>query len=1721
MRNFSILAIFFIFPIGSYSQLTTSTAITPAQMVQNVLLGNGVTATNITFSGVTNARGTFTCSVACNLGISNGIVLSTGNIDGTGTAAIGGNASNFLGTDLGLPGDPVLEAIVNGLTYDAVSLEFDFSVASDSVSFRYVFASEEYNEYVNSSYNDIFGFFISGPCIPSGGSNIALIPGTSTPVSINNVNNGYASSASSGPCTNCNYYVDNYNGGSVAFDGFTTVLTASAKVVPCATYHIKIIIADVGDGDYDSAVFLEANSFSSIGTVPILVDNLSTFSDSALTICPTQNVQICAATPCATGASVLMWNNGSSSVCQTLSAPGTYSYTFTNTVNVCTATSPVITVTQPPGTTVDIPQDTIIGCAGSPVQISATGTGSLTWNTGATTSAITVNNPGWYSVSVTGACGVVSDSVFVDFNNVLPSISGGTGICQGDTIILTANPAGMQYQWSNNQISQSIIVSSPGTYNVTVTTTGGCSASASVIIPTFIPPVPAISGNISICNGNVTVLDAGNGYVNYLWSDYSTSQSINVNTSGNYFVTVTDANGCTGTANVAVMVNNNPAPVISGNLSICDGDATTLDAGNGNVNYLWSDNSTSQSINVNTTGNYFVTVTDANGCIGTANVAVVVNNNPAPVISGNLSICDGDATTLDAGNGYVNYLWSDNSTSQNINVNSAGNYSVTVTDVNGCTGFANTTVTVNSLPVPVISGSTSFCPAGFTVLDAGAGYSSYLWTTGSTSQSITTNTTGTCSVTVTDNNGCQGNASVNLTLQPNLTPVITGINSICPGETTTLDAGAGYAIYQWSTGASAQTISANSAGLYIVTVTDVSGCSGTTSINVNIFPISVPAITGNTTICNGDATTLDAGNGYVNYLWSDNSTSQNINVNSAGNYFVTVTDANGCTGTANAAVVVNNNPAPVISGNLSICDGDATTLDAGNGYVNYLWSDNSPSQNINVNSAGNYSVTVTDVNGCTGFANTTVTVNSLPVPVISGSTSFCPAGFTVLDAGAGYSSYLWTTGSTSQSITTNTTGTCSVTVTDNNGCQGNASVNLTLQPNLTPVITGINSICPDETTTLDAGAGYATYQWSTGASAQTISANSAGLYIVTVTDVSGCSGTANLNITIYNPVQVAITGSNSFCIGGSTLLNAGTGFDEYLWSTGDTTQFITVTSSGGISVTVTDNNGCPTSANTFIYELPYLTPQISGNTNFCQGTTTILDAGFGYFSYLWSNGSNSPTINVSASGTYSVTVTDATGCTGSDSIIINVFNNPTPVINGITGFCFGNSTILDAGSGFVTYLWSTNENISQLNVTDPGNYTVTVTDINGCTGTASVQIVVNPLPNPVIAGDTLICTGDFTILDAGSGYDNYLWSSTETFQTINVNSSGIYLVTVTDSNGCSATAGHTVYVNIPFAEIIASGSTNFCDGDDVTLTANPGINYLWSTGEGTQSITVNTAGIYVVTVMDVAGCDTVADAVEVIVFSNPVIAITAEPSTGCAPLHVYFNNTTSGAFSYSWNFGDGNESNLMNPEHIFVQPGLYSITLRAISSEGCESVLTITDMIHAADKPIADFNYSPDELLMFASTTMFTDNSNDVVSWHWSFGDGKYSNLRDPVHYYSEPGEFIVKLMVENQFGCRDQKEKPLLVTPFYLPNSFTPNDDGRNDKFFNFDFRIDIKAFNLLIFDRWGNTIFESKDPLHTWDGYNSRREIVPEDVYVYVYEITTPDNKIHKFKGKVYLIR
>lgn len=573
----------------------------PAQLVQNMLLGAGVTAENVVLTGAPLSIGTFTTGASpTNLGLTSGLILTSG----LPSLSIGPNVSSGEGNSNGTPGDPLLTQIISpDHTHDACVLEFDFIPQGDTMRFRYVFGSEEYPEYVNS-FNDVFGFFVSGTdpdtYLPFTDKNIAIVPGTTNViVSINNINNVNPN--------NPQYYVDNTNGATIEYDGFTTVLTAWIKVVPCTYYHIKLSIADANDEVLDSGVFLEEGSFSSAGiSVSNSFSNPNMSATSAIEGCNDLIITFKIPYPTTTGyiipfyflpSSTAIYGIDYDSVPTSVIIPagldsasiiihpivdniaeGPETVTFMLPTTLCMSTYDTVSfeIIDYTSMSLDIgPPDTLIQC-GSPITLTGTyangiGPWSFNWNTGATNSSISVTPlaPTQYLLNLTDACNfTVTDSIMVNINGIIANAGADTSICYGGAATLIAS-GGTSYQWSNGTTSAAISVTPTVTTSYFVTATDFCSDIDTVVVS--INPLPLItttSSTDSICPGESVILNAG-GASSYQWTATPVDTSLGGQANAaspvvtplfttTYSVTGTDTNTCVNQTQITVTVNSIP-----------------------------------------------------------------------------------------------------------------------------------------------------------------------------------------------------------------------------------------------------------------------------------------------------------------------------------------------------------------------------------------------------------------------------------------------------------------------------------------------------------------------------------------------------------------------------------------------------------------------------------------------------------------------------------------------------------------------------------------------------------------------------------------------------------------------------------------------------------------------------------------------------------------------------------------------------------------------------------------------------------------------------------------------------------------------------------------------------------------------------------------------------------------------------------------------------------
>lgn len=1192
-----------------------------------ILAGSGVTITNVTINCPGTSAGTFTCN-NCNIGMSSGIALTSGDIN----AIAGPNNQAGAGIDNLAPGNAQLTSLVGGLfasTYDACVLEFDIQVLSDSVEFKYSFGSEEYLEWVSAGYNDVFAFYISGPGI-AGQQNIALVPGTATPVSIDNVND----------VSNSAYYVDNGDGftapqnGSnyyIQYDGFTTVLTAKRKnLQPCQTYHLRLAIADAGDGILDSGVFLEANSLTSNG---VTVDDASTNDPN------TSN----AMEGCVNGKIVFRIDNP-------VPTPVTVTYQIGGTATNGTDYQNISnTITIPAGDT------------------------TATLNIVSLTDAL-IEGTETVAIYLLNACNNQPyDSAVMQIFDPFPvRTMNDTSICAGDQVTLASQGLGV-YSWSPAASLSSASALSP-IATPTVTTTyiitaniGSCTSRDTVTVNVIAPPFSVNAGNdVSSCAGGAVALNAVvsgnpvNGQAfQYLWSPAAGLSSTNTATT-----------------------NATPAGAATYVIQVSSGSCRVTDTVNVSVGQL--------SITTNSTNETCYGYLD-----GTA------------------------AVTSASGASPINYLWNNNTTTASLTGIGGGSYTVTVSDANSCSATATLIVgSTNAIHFTQPTINNVNCYSGNDGLisisaNGGAGSLYYLWNNGSTSTTISLLTANTYTLTATDANGCHADTSIIITQPAQLSETVQFNNVSCNGSNNgsidiTVSGGVAPYTYLWNDGTATQDRINIGPGNYAVTITDLNNCSGNLSFTINEPNPMILVAAVSDAICNGSSTggidlSVNGGTFPYNYLWSNGTTSQDLTQASAGSYSVMVTDANNCTATNNQTIGQPTALAVSLTKTDLQCFGDnsgsvTSSVSGGTPGYTYLWSNNAASAIINTIAAGNYAVTVNDLQLCQASASITVneptelTINITSSDVLCHGDNSGSCNVTANGGTPGYN-YIWSNGIATANNNNIPVGNYSVTVSDVNTCSATGNATLTEPALLSAILASLPPLCVggnDGSINTTMTGGVAPFSYTLSSAGNTLASNntgsfpglSSGNYQVQVTDGNNCPTSSTVSILSPYPDEFTFTSTPTSCYGadyndGSIIVTPLSTLNQpYTYNIDNTGNQLsgsfTNLSTGLHQIVIYNNNGCQTDTSYVVAQPAEGTATILyGDTTITLGQSVNLASALNNYNsnvisgYAWlpadglsCNDCPNPVFNGFASTSYSLTITYNNGCVANATTKIFVEGYP-------------------------------------------------------------------------------------------------------------------------------------------------------------------------------------------------------------------------------------------------------------------------------------------------------------------------------------------------------------------------------------------------------------------------------------------------------------------------------
>jgi gliding motility-associated-like protein len=794
-----------------------------------------------------------------------------------------------------------------------------------------------------------------------------------------------------------------------------------------------------------------------------------------------------------------------------------------------------------------------------------------------------------------------------------------------------------------------------------------------------------------------------------------------------------------------------------------------------------------------------------------------------------------------------------------------------------------------------------------------------------------------------------------------------------------------------------------------------------------------------------------------------------------------------------------------------------------------------------------------------GISNSTPYYYSISGSLILGpDTILCPGDQITLDASITGTTYNWQDGSAGSTF--NVTQPGNYWLSYSNTC-GNTSDSITVLYDSIPIVNLGNDtvICQGSNLVLNASFPGATYIWQDNSVNDTFNVSLPGAYSVTVSNSCG-SDSDTINVTTQPLPIVSLGNDTTLCNGTSLILNATSTNASYLWSDNSTDSILIVNTPNRYWIQITDN--CGIAADTINVDyISVPTVSLGNDTSLCPGDTILLEASFAGASYLWSTGDTTSIINATTIGTYWVNVTNRCGFV-SDTIVINTNSGLIVNLGNDTSLCDGDTLALSATFMNSTYLWSTGDTNSFIDVTSSGTYWLFETGNCG-SGSDTINISFDPIPSVNLGNDTLICNGASIVLDVTTNNATYLWSDNSTNSILNISQPGLFSVTITVNN-CSNT--DTIEIFEPFLNL--GNDTLICSGGSLSLTAtNPYSTYLWSDNSTDSVLTITQAGLYWVELTN--NCGVIRDSILVSMISAPTVDLGAD-TIFCngdslfldvgLPLtsYLWYDGTTDSVniITQSNNVwvnltnicGTANDSILVN----FISSPSANLgtdtslcdgsnhTLTALTdpftlhlwSDGTrgDSILvsstgiywvslmnicgTSSDTINVAFNPLPTVNLGTDTSLFFGDTIIL-NAANPGASYLWQDGSTNqtYTVLNSGIYW---------AMVTTNNCSGTDSILIDSKSTNVHLeiPTIFTPNGDGINDYFIPI-LRTGISSLKIEIYNKWGQLIFTSNYLDINWDGRTQSGQLVPDGTYFWIAKYADHEGKTNSAKGVFTLLR
>jgi len=1171
---------------------------------------------------------------------------------------------------------------------------------------------------------------------------------------------------------------------------------------------------------------------------------------------------------------------------------------------------------------------------------------SYKWNTEQTTKDLKGLVAGSYSVTATdnnGCTKVLKTDIEQPTKLELKLLSVVDNLCAGERngaidISVIGGVAPYTYKWNNGGTTQDQSGLIAGEYKVHVTGATGCLKSLDAVIKEPQPLSLKVSSTKDVlCNGgnngaiDLAVSGGTEPYV-YSWSNGAKTQDIKEIVAGSYTVNVMDAHGCN--SNISANIKQpEPLEVAIADVKhiLCYGDSTgaiSIDVKGGvqPYSYKWSNGMVTEDIKGLKVGTYSVDIVDANGCSQSLKATIEQPNQMiSKVVATKDVLCNGvkegsiDISVIGGVTPYL-YTWSNGNKLQDIENAPAGQYTVDIKDANGCAQSLSAVIKEPSMMVVSLSQITDIKEFGkkngsiSITVNGGTNPYTYSWSNGAVTQNIENLVAGDYSVIVLDKNGCRQDLNAKITQPDAIVANIDTIDHIkCYGEKTgfvKVSAKGGVPPYSftWDNGWTGNMLNSVPAGKYLLTITDVNGAKIEENIEIEqpeYFNVKISDAINPTCFEQNNGivkTDVKGGTTPYTFVWNNGANSQDLKGLNEGRYSVTVTDAKGCSQIDSTELVKPTQLVARLINKVDIeCFGEHKgeiniAVEGGISPYNYNWSHGSKEQNLTDLIAGNYSVKVTDKNGCQKSLNTTINqptqlVSRLAtvkdVPCFGENKGLISTSVT---GGTPPYDYKWNTGDSTGSISNLIIGSYAVTITDSHNCKNELSSKITQPTELSGYVSNVNDInCfgdKEGSVSISVKGGTPPYKyfWSNGGSDQNLTKIPAGNYNVKITDNNGCVKT--LDAVVKEPTQlVAKVGkvTNILCFGdktGSVNVNVSGGVEpySYSWSNGSVSQDLTNIPAGNYALKIQDSKGCVTNINANVEEpLPLVVENVSTGNIKCSGgnegeVTISVKGGVTPYVFNWNNGMTTKDLSNIPAGNYDLKVSDANGCIKTTDAQIVQPPELKKSIDAVTHIsCTGESNgsvniSVSGGTVPYSYQWSNGNTTQDLVNVKAGKYSVIITEGNGCTSSLDVTIT-EPSPFAVKLQDVKHnnCYGDengaITISTEG-GTTPYIfrWNNGEKTQNLENKSAGDYSVLVSDANGCNHTIKTTIEQPDELVLTVDSARNVKCCGDTsgaifISVKGGEGpYKYLWSHGATSQDVTGLVEGQYTVTVTDARGC---------------------------------------------------------------------------------------------------------------------------------------------------------------------------------------------------------------------------------------------------------------------------